>query len=95
MFVGKFGKRPMHLFGTLGVLVFFVGFLILLYLVYAKIVERQYGMADRPLFYLGIITVIIGTQLFLTGFLAELVSRNSPDRNQYYIQERLNLEETQ
>ncbi len=91
MFVGKFGKRPMHLFGTLGVLVFFIGFLILIYLVYTKFVLLQYGMDERPLFYLGILTVIVGTQLFLTGFLAELVSRNAPDRNQYYIDEKVNI----
>lgn len=93
MFVGKFGKRPMHFFGTLGSIFLFLGFIILVYLSVAKLVYEEYGIADRPLFYFGILTLIIGTQLFVTGFLAELVSRNSPDRNSYLVERRLNIEE--
>ena len=85
-FVGKFGKKPMHFFGSLGVLSFVIGFLILLYLTFSKFWSNQGGMTDRPLFYLGILSVIIGFQLFLTGFLAELIYRNSQSRNHYNIE---------
>ncbi|MEZ4919900.1 MAG: glycosyltransferase family 2 protein [Saprospiraceae bacterium] len=85
-FVGRFGKRPMHFFGFLGVLSFFAGFVILTYLSIAKFVYQEYGIADRPLFYFGILALIVGTQLFLTGFIAEMVNRNSPLRDQYLIE---------
>ncbi|MBK8703902.1 MAG: glycosyltransferase family 2 protein [Saprospiraceae bacterium] len=88
-FMGKFGKRPMHFFGTLGTLSFILGFIILVYLSIAKLVYQQYGIADRPLFYFGILTLIVGTQLFVTGFLAELVTRNAPDRNHYLIEKEV------
>ena len=88
-FVGKFGKRPMHLFGTLGILFFLIGLIILAYLSYCKLVYTVYGIADRPLFYFGILSLIIGSQLFLTGFLAELITRNAAERNQYHIEERI------
>lgn len=85
MFVTKFGKRPMHLFGTLGVISFLIGFVILLYLSFTRFVYHQWDMDDRPLFYLGLVTLILGVQLFLTGFLAEMISLNSPDRDRYLI----------
>ncbi|HHM21412.1 MAG TPA: glycosyltransferase [Bacteroidetes bacterium] len=88
-FVGKFGKKPMHFMGTLGTLSFLLGFGILLYLTYEKLVDKEYGIADRPLFYFGILLLIMGTQLFVTGFLAELLVRNSPTRNRYVVEERL------
>ena len=88
-FVGKFGKRPMHLFGTLGVLFFFIGFIILAYLTVAKTIYREYGIADRPLFYFGILALIVGSQLFLTGFLAEMINRNSAIRNVYLIEKKI------
>jgi glycosyltransferase involved in cell wall biosynthesis len=88
-FVGKFGKRPMHFFGTLGMTSFAIGFIILLYLSIAKLVYQAYGIADRPLFYFGILTLIVGTQLFVTGFLAELVTRNASERNHYLIEKRI------
>ncbi len=90
-FVSRFGKRPMHLFGVLGTLFFFFGFVILIYMAYAKLILGEAGMASRPLFYLGILTVIVGTQLFLTGFLGELIARNSNERNLYNIKETLGL----
>jgi glycosyltransferase involved in cell wall biosynthesis len=90
-FVGRYGKRPMHLFGTLGVLSFFAGFLILLYLTITKTIFGQVGIANRPIFYLGILTIIVGVQLFVAGFLGELVSRNGADRNHYAVGERINL----
>jgi glycosyltransferase involved in cell wall biosynthesis len=92
-FVGKFGKRPMHLFGTLGGLSFFAGFVILIYLSFAKLYYEEYGMTERPLFFFGILSVIMCTQLFLAGFLAEMISRNAPNRNQYVVEKRLNHEE--
>jgi glycosyltransferase involved in cell wall biosynthesis len=88
-FVGKFGKRPMHFFGTLGIIFFLIGFSILTYLTFAKTVYQQYGIADRPLFYFGILALIIGAQLFLTGFLAEMINRNSPIRNAYLIEKEI------
>ncbi|GEP88650.1 Glycosyltransferase involved in cell wall bisynthesis [Chitinophaga terrae (ex Kim and Jung 2007)] len=91
MFIGKFGKRPMHLFGALGVLSFFVGFVIAAYLAIAKILFDKVNMTDRPLFYLGLLCMIIGSQLFLTGFIGELVTRNAPERNAYLVEERMDL----
>jgi glycosyltransferase involved in cell wall biosynthesis len=89
VFISKFGKRPMHFFGTIGSFFFFVGFVILFYLTYTKLVYHQYQMTDRPLFYLGLLATIFGTQLFLTGFIAELISRTSSDRNEYQVEERI------
>lgn len=90
-FVGKFGKRPMHFFGTIGVLSFLIGFFITCYLIFEKLMSIASGSAyrnitDQPLFYLSLVAILIGTQLFLTGFLAELISRSSSDRNRYHIE---------
>ena len=92
-FVGKFAKRPMHFFGSLGVASFLLGFCILVYLTVLKVGYGEYKMTERPLFYFGLITLIVGVQLFLTGFLAELVSRNGHDRNKYHIEDLIHLEE--
>lgn len=89
IFISKFGKRPMHLFGMLGTLFFLVGFAILAYLSIAKLVYQEYGITDRPLFFLGILALIVGTQLFVTGFLAELITRTAPDRNHYLIEKNI------
>jgi glycosyltransferase involved in cell wall biosynthesis len=91
MFVTRFGKRPMHFFGTWGVVFFLVGFGILLWLSIEKLAFSVGGIATRPIFFFGLITLVVGAQLFLTGFLAELISRNAPDRNSYLIESRLNL----
>ena len=91
VFVGKFGKRPMHLFGSLGVLAFGIGFVILSYLSISKMLFSQWGITERPLFYFGILALIVGSQLFLTGFLAELISRISPNRNLYFIEKKIKL----
>lgn len=91
MFVSKFGKRPMHLFGLWGTLVFGVGLMIWIYLFIAKIAFQQYNMTDRPIFYVGIISLVIGVQLFLAGFLGELISRNSSIRNQYLVEDKLRI----
>jgi len=89
VFISKFGKRPMHFFGTLGSLFFLVGFGILLNLTYEKIFLQKYQMTARPLFYLGLLAIMFGTQLFLTGFISELVSRSSSDRNLYKVEEQI------
>lgn len=86
MFVGKFGKRPMHFFGVGGIVMTMLGILILLYLSVEKLWNDVSHISDRPAFYLGILLTIVGTQLFITGFLAELVSRSSQDRNTYKIE---------
>lgn len=91
IFISKFSKRPMHLFGSIGLASFTLGALILAYLSYMKLVESVYNMTQRPLFFLGIVCLIVGCQLFLTGFLAELVSRSSSNRNEYNCETTLNL----
>jgi glycosyltransferase involved in cell wall biosynthesis len=93
MFVSKFGKRPMHFFGLWGSVVFFMGICIWIYLGIAKFAFQQYNMTDRPLFYIGLISLVIGTQLFLAGFIGEMISRNSAERNTYLIEQKLGLEE--
>lgn len=92
-FLSKFGKRPMHLFGLAGTLTFMLGGGTALYLIIEKIVTQSKGMpyravTDQPLFYISLVALIIGVQLFLAGFLAELVSRNSSERNNYSIREQ-------
>lgn len=90
-FMGKFGKRPMHFFGLWGTLVFMLGLCLWTYLFIAKFMFQQYNMTDRPLFYVGIISIVIGVQLFLAGFLGELISRNAADRNFYLVDRKLGL----
>ncbi len=90
-FVGRFSKKPMHFFGTLGTLMFVVGFLGAVYLGGSKLYYLYQGIdvrlvTDRPTFYIALTTMILGTQLFLTGFLAEMISRNSPERNSYKVE---------
>lgn len=94
-FVSKFGKKPMHFFGTLGTALFLAGLASAIYLgvyklyhVYNHIPARL--LTDRPLFYISLVCMILGTQMFLTGFLAELISRNSSDRNIYQVEKRTN-----
>jgi len=92
MFIGKFGKRPMHLFGLWGTLFFVTGFGIALYLIISKIIDPAgFALTNRPGFYLSLATIIIGIQLFLAGFIGELISRNSPGRNFYLIEKKLGL----
>ncbi|MEI6409974.1 MAG: glycosyltransferase family 2 protein [Bacteroidota bacterium] len=84
-FVGKFGKRPMHFFGLLGLISFLTGFGILAWLSIEKLIFNAIGIADRPAFFLGILALMVGTQMFLTGFVGEMINRNSPDRNNYLV----------
>ncbi|MCQ2606621.1 MAG: glycosyltransferase [Bacteroidales bacterium] len=87
MFISKFGKRPMHFFGGIGMICFLIGFAILIYLSYMKFFALQYHMTERPLFYFGIVCLILGVQLFSTGFIAEMISRFSANRNEYLCDE--------
>ena len=91
-FVGKFSKRPMHFFGTMGALSFLTGTAIALWIIGVKLyhiaanVKYSREVVEQPLFYISLVAIIVGFQLFLTGFIAELVSRNSPERNSYQIE---------
>jgi glycosyltransferase involved in cell wall biosynthesis len=89
MFMGKFGKRPMHFFGVWGTFIMLSGILVLLWLSGQKVFFDAVGIANRPAFYLGILMVIVGVQLFIAGFLGELVSRNAPERNSYRIEKEI------
>lgn len=90
-FVSKFGKRPMHFFGLYGMLFFAIGTLSILSLIIAKFVEADFSLTNRPAFYIALTTMIIGMQLFLAGFVAELVSRNAPERNSYLIEKKIGI----
>ena len=92
MFLGKFGKRPMQFFGFWGTLFFLIGFLIFLYLTIAKFFFDQDGLTQRPLFFFAIMIMIIGSQLFLTGFVGELIARNAPGRNSYLVEEHIGVD---
>ena len=84
-FISRYGRRPMHLFGLMGTLIFIIGFFIAGYLAYEKWVNHVYMMTSRPLFYFGLLAMTLGTILFVGGFLGELICRNNPDRNKYVI----------
>jgi glycosyltransferase involved in cell wall biosynthesis len=91
-FMSKFGKRPMHFFGLYGVLSFFIGFAMAAWILVDKLIHVWQNtsarlVTDNPLFYIGLIAMVIGTQLFLAGFLGELISRSNSERNQYNIRE--------
>ena len=94
-FLSRFGKKPMHIFGVWGIIAFMLGFIISIWLMIDKVISQLHGLkfrpvTEQPLFYLALMTIIIGLMLFLTGFLGELISRNSSNRNEYKIKERLN-----
>ena len=93
-FLQKFGKKPMHLFGGIGTLTFLIGAVIAIWLIIDKLVAQAHGayfrpVADQPLFYLALVAIILGAQLFLTGFLGELIARNATERNQYNIKKTI------
>lgn len=97
-FVGKFGKRPMHFFGVIGTLFFLLGLFSTLYIIGEKVYYAWYlheatrDVVDKPSFYLALTALIVGSQMFLAGFIGELVSRNSQDRNHYGISTKINLD---
>ena len=93
-FLSVFGRKPMHFFGFLGSLMFFIGFIAIIVVGASKLYAMKHGLGyrlvtDSPYFYLSITAMILGTQLFLAGFIAELVSRNSADRNKYNIEKEI------
>ncbi len=93
-FLSTFGKKPMHFFGFTGILMFLAGFIIAIILIAAKLVHQTSGVhfrpvTDQPLFYLALLSVILGVMLFLAGFICEMISRSSADRNHYNIREEL------
>ena len=92
LFLGKFGKRPMQFFGLLGTLFFLIGFGASIYLVLAKFASQEFSLTNRPAFYIALTTMVIGMQLFLTGFVAELVARNATERNVYLIASKIGLD---
>ena len=91
VFVGKFSKRPMHFFGLWGTFFFLIGFVMTVYLVLSKIFVAEFSLTNRPPFYLALATLIVGMQLFLAGFVSELVTRNAPGRNVYLIEDKIGL----
>ncbi len=90
-FVGKFSKRPMHFFGLWGIIFFVVGLSIAVYLIISKILDTHFALTNRPGFYLSLTSIVIGMQLFLAGFIGELISRNAPGRNTYLIEKKIGL----
>ena len=87
-FLSTFGKKPMHVFGFLGTLMFFIGFLAAIALAVGKVMGKLW-ITDSPFFYIALTMMILGTQLFLTGFLGDLISRSSTNRNDYQIEEKI------
>lgn len=93
MFVGKYGKRPMHFFGPVGVVCFLIGLVQWLYLLISKLNNISgFSLTNKPSFYISLTCMVLGSQFFLTGFIAELISRNSPGRNAYLIEQKLGLD---
>ena len=93
-FLSRFGGKPMHFFGTSGILMFLVGFVMTVWIIVAKLVHQAQGIkfravTDQPLFYLALLAVVLGVMLFLAGFLGEMVARSAPERNRYQVKERL------
>ncbi len=94
MFLSRFGRSPMYFFGSLGTLMFLVGGATTVWVIAGKLWKQAHGLplrpvADQPLFYLAILAIILGVQLFLAGFLGELVNRSSVDRNKYLVDKTL------
>jgi glycosyltransferase involved in cell wall biosynthesis len=89
-FVSRFGKKPMHFFGLMGTVTFLVGFISIIWLVMERFrMGANFGLTNRVTFYLAMTAMIIGTQFFLAGFIAELISRSAADRNSYLIEQKI------
>ena len=91
-FLSRFGKKPMHFFGFTGILMFIAGAVLTLWVIVEKLVQQANGLdfrpvTDQPLFYLALVAILLGFQLFLSGFICEMISRNSSERNQYNVRE--------
>jgi glycosyltransferase involved in cell wall biosynthesis len=91
IFVGKYGKRPMHFFGLLGSIFFIIGIGLSIFLIIKKFIDPESTLTDKPGFYIALTTTIIGVQLFLSGFIGELISRNAPGRNSYLIEKKVGV----
>ena len=93
-FLSTFGKKPMHFFGFTGILMFLAGAILAIWVIVEKLIQQSHGLAfrpvtDQPLFYLALVAVLLGFQLFLSGFICEMISRNSSERNNYKIREEI------
>lgn len=93
-FLSTFSKKPMHFFGYSGLFMFFVGFIMTVWIIAAKLINQAQGIkfravTDQPLFYLALVAVILGVFLFLTGLIGEMISRTSGERNRYNIKSEL------
>jgi glycosyltransferase involved in cell wall biosynthesis len=88
-FITRFGKKPMHFFGLIGVLLFIVGFILSAYMIFAKLFFSNYSLSNKPAFLVSLVIMILGTQFFLAGFVGELITRNSAERNNYLVEEIL------
>ena len=93
-FLSTFGKKPMHFFGFTGILMFLTGGILAIWVIIEKLIQQSNGLnfrpvTEQPLFYLALVAVILGFQLFLAGFICEMVSRNSSERNHYNIRETI------
>ena len=93
-FLSRFGKKPMHFFGFTGILMFLTGAILAIWVIAEKLIQQSHGLlyrpvTEQPLFYLALLAVILGFQLFLAGFICEMVSRNSSERNNYKIKEEI------
>ncbi|HEX5024740.1 MAG TPA: glycosyltransferase family 2 protein [Agriterribacter sp.] len=91
MFVGRFGKKPMHFFGLWGTLSFFLGLLISIYLIVSKFIDPENALTNRPGFFIALTLLLLGSQLFLAGFIGELIARNSAERNNYLVEKKLGI----
>jgi hypothetical protein len=89
-FISKFSNRPMHFFGMLGSITFLAGFVIAVYLACSRLFFHVYGMTRRPLFYFALLAIVLGVQLFSTGFLAEMITSTQRNKRVYSISERIN-----
>jgi len=87
-FLSKFGKKPMQFFGLLGTLFFFIGFISVGYITISKFMHPETSITNKPAFYIALTSMVIGVQLFLAGFIAELVNRNAAERNTYLISDK-------
>lgn len=90
-FVGRFSKRPMHFFGLWGLVCFMAGLAMALYLVAGKLLDSEFTLTNRPAFFFALTSLVVGMQLFLAGYIAELVARNAPGRNHYLIETQIGL----
>ena len=93
-FLSTFGKKPMHFFGYSGILMFFIGFVMTIWIISSKLIHQNAGLpyrgvTEQPLFYLALLAVVLGVMLFLAGFIGEMIARSGSDRNKYNIKDEI------